>query len=109
MSPLASRLAPRGPRKLQRSPRQEQEPAGANRAVLDFRSICAITLEILDESLLARLAHLAIALWLMTVGYFVHFFLYRSNHLTPFGHLLTTTELRMFGLPLVAVFAGFLD
>jgi hypothetical protein len=52
---------------------------------------------------------LRLALWLATVGYFLHFFLYRSAHLTPFGHLLTTTELWMFGLPLAAVFAGFFE
>jgi hypothetical protein len=48
-------------------------------------------------------------LWLATIAYFFHFFLNRADHLTPFGHLLTRTELWMFGLPTVAVFAGFLE
>lgn len=49
------------------------------------------------------------ALWLATAGYYLQFFMYRSSHLTPFGHLLTTTELWMFGLPVAAVFAGFFE
>jgi hypothetical protein len=48
-------------------------------------------------------------LWLATIAYFVHFFMYRQDHLTSFGHLQTATELRMFGLPLAAVFAGFFE
>jgi hypothetical protein len=52
---------------------------------------------------------LRLGLWLATVAYYAHFFMYRSDHLTPFGHLQTTTELWMFGLPLAAVFAGFFE
>ena len=48
-------------------------------------------------------------LWLATAAYYMHFFMKREDHLTPFGHLLTTTELWMFGLPLAAVFAGFIE
>ena len=43
---------------------------------------------------------LRLGLWLATVAYYVHFFMNRPDHLTPFGHLLTTTELWMFGLPM---------
>lgn len=49
------------------------------------------------------------ALWLATAAYYVEFFINRHNHLTQFGHLLTRTELWMFGLPLAAVFAGFFE
>jgi len=49
------------------------------------------------------------ALWGVTAAYYLHFFMYRENHLNAFGHLLTTTELWMFGLPLASVFAGFLE
>jgi hypothetical protein len=48
-------------------------------------------------------------LWLATAFYYVEFFVNRDNHLTPFGHLLTSTELWMFGLPMAAIFAGFLE
>ncbi len=52
---------------------------------------------------------LRLGLWLATGAYYLHFFMYRQDHLTPFGHLLTTTELGMFGLPMAAVFAGFFE
>ena len=48
-------------------------------------------------------------LWLATVGYYVLFFMNRPDYLTPFGHLLTRTELWMFGLPMAALFAGFFE
>jgi len=48
-------------------------------------------------------------LWLGTVAYYGEFMMNRGDHLTPFGHLLTSTELWMFGLPLAAVFAGFFE
>jgi hypothetical protein len=50
-----------------------------------------------------------LTLWLGVVAYFIHFWLYRDAHLTGFGHLLTTTELWMFGLPSAAIFVGFLE
>jgi hypothetical protein len=49
------------------------------------------------------------ALWVATAAYYVDFFMDRRDHLTPFGHLLTTTELWMFGLPLAAFFAGLFE
>jgi hypothetical protein len=52
---------------------------------------------------------LRLGLWLAAVAYYVEFFMNRPDHLTPFGHLLRTTELWMFGLPLAAVFTGFLE
>jgi len=47
--------------------------------------------------------------WLATVLYYVVFTQNRADYLTPFGHLLTRTELWMFGLPLAAVFLGFME
>jgi hypothetical protein len=52
---------------------------------------------------------LRLGLWLAAGAYYVHFFMNRPDHLTPFGHLLRMTELWMFGLPMAAVFAGFLE
>jgi hypothetical protein len=49
------------------------------------------------------------ALWLATLAYYADFFMDRTDHLTPFGHLKTSTELWMFGLPMVAVFTGFFE
>ena len=48
-------------------------------------------------------------LWLGVIAYNVEFILNRPHHLTQFGHLLLTTELWMFGLPLAAIFVGFLE
>jgi hypothetical protein len=47
--------------------------------------------------------------WLATVLYYFMFTQNRADYLTPFGHLLTRTELWMFGLPLAAVFLGFME
>lgn len=47
--------------------------------------------------------------WLTAIAYFAKFFINRDGHLTPFGHLMTSTELWMFGLPMAAVFAGFFE
>jgi hypothetical protein len=48
-------------------------------------------------------------LWLGTIAYYAEFLSNPQDHLTPFGHLLVTTELWMFGLPLAAVFMGFFE
>ncbi len=48
-------------------------------------------------------------LWIATAAYYTEFFVYRSDHLDSFGHLLTTTEFWMFGLPIAAIFAGFFE
>ena len=48
-------------------------------------------------------------LWLATLAFYVAFFIDRQSHLTQFGHLLTSTEFWMFGLPTAAVFAGFFE
>jgi hypothetical protein len=50
-----------------------------------------------------------LGLWLATAAYYAHFFVNRQDHLTPFGHLMTSTELWMFGLPMAAIFAGFFE
>lgn len=50
-----------------------------------------------------------IALWLAVIAYYVRFAMNQQDYLTPFGHLLLTTELRMFGLPLAAIFMGFME
>jgi hypothetical protein len=49
------------------------------------------------------------ALWLATIGYYLYFMAGKESHLDHFGHLLTTTEIVMFGLPLAAIFAGFFE
>jgi hypothetical protein len=48
-------------------------------------------------------------LWIAFLGYSLEFVLNRESHLNNFGHLLFSTELVMFGLPLAAVFVGFLE
>jgi hypothetical protein len=48
-------------------------------------------------------------LWLGFVACTTEFVLNRSAHLNQFGNLLHTTEAWMFGLPLGALFAGFLE
>ena len=48
-------------------------------------------------------------LWLATVAYYGAFMNNRQDHLNAFGHLLPSTELWMFGLPLAAVFMGFFE
>jgi hypothetical protein len=47
--------------------------------------------------------------WLATALYYLVFTQNRADYLTPFGHLLTRTEIWMFGLPLAAVFLGFME
>ena len=49
------------------------------------------------------------ALWLGFVGYCLYFVSNRAPHLTQFGHLKHSAEIFMFGLPLAAVFAGFME
>lgn len=39
----------------------------------------------------------------------LEFLLNRESHLNNFGHLLFSTELLMFGLPLAAVYIGFFE
>jgi hypothetical protein len=48
-------------------------------------------------------------LWLGAVAYYIEFSLHRSNHLNQFGQLLLTSEVWMFGLPIAALFAGYLE
>jgi len=50
-----------------------------------------------------------IGLWLATVAYYARFAMNRQEFLTAFGHLQTTTEMWMFGLPLAAIFMGFME
>ena len=52
---------------------------------------------------------LRLGFWLATVGYYFMFTQDRAGYLTPFGHLMTRTELWMFGLPLAAIFLGFME
>jgi hypothetical protein len=47
--------------------------------------------------------------WLAAVGYYIEFLVNRPYHLNQFGHLLTTTEFWIFGLPIAAIFNGFLE
>ena len=49
------------------------------------------------------------ALWLGFIGYSLYFISNRAPHLTQFGHLKHSAEIFMFGLPLAAVAAGFLE
>jgi hypothetical protein len=49
------------------------------------------------------------ALWLGTIAYYSFFMADRDSHLDQFGHLLITTEVWMFGLPLAAIFMGFFE
>jgi hypothetical protein len=48
-------------------------------------------------------------LWIAILGYSLEFLLNRESHLDNFGHLLFSTELIMFGLPLAALFVGFFE
>ena len=48
-------------------------------------------------------------LWIGSAAYFTEFMVHRRDHLNSFGHLLNTTEFWMFGLPLAALFAGFIE
>jgi hypothetical protein len=48
-------------------------------------------------------------LWIGFFGYNLAFVMNRAEHLNSFGQLLPTTELGMFGLGLLALFAGFLE
>jgi hypothetical protein len=52
---------------------------------------------------------LRIGFWLAAVLFYFMFTQSRADYLTPFGHLLTRTELWMFGLPLAAIFLGFME
>jgi hypothetical protein len=47
--------------------------------------------------------------WLATAVYYFMFAQNQAAYLTPFGHLMTRTELWMFGLPLAAIFLGFME
>ena len=47
--------------------------------------------------------------WIAFFAYTVHFVLNRQDHLNSFGHLLLGTEMALFGLGVMAVFAGFLE
>ena len=48
-------------------------------------------------------------LWIAAAAYSAEFFFNTPDHLDSFGHLLTTTEVWMFSLPLAAIFTGFLE
>ena len=48
-------------------------------------------------------------LWFCFLGYCVHYAIYTASHIDRFGHLLFTTELTMFGLPIAAVIAGLME
>jgi hypothetical protein len=48
-------------------------------------------------------------LWLGIIAYYVYVAAFRDDHLTAFGHLLRSTEMFMFGLPVAAMFAGLLE
>lgn len=48
-------------------------------------------------------------LWLGTIAYYAYVAMFRADHLNPFGHLLLSTEIFMFGLPTAAMFAGLLE
>lgn len=50
--------------------------------------------------------------WLAWIGFFAFCFYFTSNrapHLNSFGHLLPITELYLYGLPTLGVFAGLLE
>ena len=50
--------------------------------------------------------------WLAWIGFFLysaHFIAYRSEHVTAFGQLNTTTEAGLFGFATAAVFFGFFE
>lgn len=47
--------------------------------------------------------------WLAMAGLTIEFLLNRRAHLTQFGHLLLSTELWMFGLPVIGIFLGFFE
>jgi hypothetical protein len=48
-------------------------------------------------------------LWAAFLGYGFAFVLDRSSYLDPFGHLQLRVEVVMFGLPIAAIFVGFLE
>ena len=48
-------------------------------------------------------------LWLGFLGLSAEFVIHRPQNLDSFGHLLPTTELLMFALPVTAVFIGCLE
>ena len=48
-------------------------------------------------------------LWASFVGHSLYFAYDRAPHLNAFGHLTPATEYIMFGLPLAAMLAGFLE
>jgi hypothetical protein len=48
-------------------------------------------------------------LWLGALAYYVEYLIHSPNHVNQFGHLLPTTEVWMFALPLAAVFVGFFE
>jgi hypothetical protein len=46
--------------------------------------------------------------WIAFIAYGAEYLFNREGHIDSFGHLLPSTELFMFGLPLAAVFIGLL-
>jgi hypothetical protein len=47
--------------------------------------------------------------WIAFLLYALHYVFSPQSHLTPFGHLYLTTEISMFGLGLLATFAGMFE
>ena len=47
--------------------------------------------------------------WVATIGYYIECLVHRSAHQNAFGQLLHTSEFWLFGLPIAAVFAGFME
>ncbi len=48
-------------------------------------------------------------LWISTFIYWFEVYIHHSKHVNSFGHLLHSTEFWMFGLPMGAVTAGFME
>jgi hypothetical protein len=47
--------------------------------------------------------------WLAAAAYYFECAINRTAHQNSFGHLLHTSEFWLFGLPIAAVFAGFME
>jgi hypothetical protein len=49
------------------------------------------------------------ASWLFYLLYCIYFLSDRKPHLDQFGHLILSTELALYGIPVFAIFVGFLE
>jgi len=50
--------------------------------------------------------------WLLCIAaaaYYIEYYVHSSDYQNSFGHILPTTELWMFALPLAAIFSGFFE